>query len=175
MRPPTLALEHSSPPSSSPDSDRGRRRDELASFSRQLGVIPEMLSSLDTVTTAGQGHFMSKIVSFIQGQAGRAGSGLSVGNRRMFAELLGHQTRESERRLPDVRTFSDRTHGLVSLLGRHYLTSEATGRRMVVSRSERRPSCLMSVRGHRIRTGASHARRMRDHKAGPVRTLFQAG
>ena len=76
-----------------------------------------MISALDTQTTAGQRHSMSKVVSFIEGQAGRIRGGLSAGNQRMFADLLGHLTRESERLLPDVRTFSDRAHGLVSLLG----------------------------------------------------------
>jgi hypothetical protein len=86
------------------------------SLSRLLGVVPGMLSSLDTLTAAGQHHVMSKIVTFLQDQATHATHRVSHGNQRAFAELLGHLTCESERLLPDVRAFSRRAEGVVALL-----------------------------------------------------------
>lgn len=89
---------------------------EGSPFSRQLTVIPGMLSTLDTLSAAGQHHVMGKVVSFLKDQVGRAGRGLSIRNQRSFEELLGHLTRESERLSPDIRTFSRHAEALMSLL-----------------------------------------------------------
>lgn len=75
-----------------------------------------MLPTLNTLTAAGQHNVMSKIVAFTRGQVDRPRPGLSAHNRRMFAELLGHLTHESERLSPDILAFSDWAESLLTLL-----------------------------------------------------------
>jgi hypothetical protein len=88
-----------------------------SSLSRQLGIVREMLPTLDTVSAAGQKHIMGKVVAFIQAQAARACRDLSRRNQEMFAELLELLTHESRRLLPDVRIFSHRAESLLAFLG----------------------------------------------------------
>ena len=75
-----------------------------------------MLPTLDTLTAAGQHNVMTKIVTFTREHVDRAHHGLSARNRRMYAELLGHLTHESERLSPDILAFSDWCESLLALL-----------------------------------------------------------
>jgi hypothetical protein len=96
---------------------RSWRDGSSASLSRQLGVVREMLPTLDTVSAAGQHHIMSKVVAFIEQQAAGVGRSLSRRNQEMFAELLEHLTHESQRLLPDVQVFTNRAESLLVFLG----------------------------------------------------------
>ena len=82
----------------------------------ELAVVREMLSTLDTLTTAGQQHTMAKLVGFIQDRSTRVLPAISSRNRDALAELMGHLQRECHRVLPDVRSFSDRADRVVALL-----------------------------------------------------------
>ena len=116
---PTFPSDQRRPPIAPIDSaaaERSARGDDSSSFSRQLAVIAGMLSTLDTLTNAGQRHMMNKVVSFLKEQTGRVGRRLSLRNQRAFADLLDHLTRDSERLLPDVCPFSHHADGLVALL-----------------------------------------------------------
>lgn len=93
-----------------------RASEERGSFLLQLTVLPEMLATLETATTAGQLHIMGKILGFIEDHVSRACEGLSARNQRTFSELLGHLRRESQRLLPDVRSFVRRAESLMSLV-----------------------------------------------------------
>jgi hypothetical protein len=84
--------------------------------SGQLGVIREMLSTLENQTTAGQHHVMDKVVDFLQVQVWRAARAAGPGSRPALVELLGHLRRETDRLLPSVETFTDRAEHLVTLL-----------------------------------------------------------
>ena len=89
---------------------------EGSSFARQVAVIPGMLSSLDSLSTAGQCYIMAKVVAFIQQQAGRVARGLNLQNQRVFAELVAQLQRESDRVMPDARAFARRAESLLALL-----------------------------------------------------------
>jgi hypothetical protein len=82
----------------------------------ELGVVREMLSTLDTLTTAGQQHTMAKLVGYIQDRSTRVLPVIDSRNRDTLAELLAHLHRECHRALPDVRSFSDRADRVVALL-----------------------------------------------------------
>jgi hypothetical protein len=116
---PTVASQHHFPaiPPIEVGPSRGVPCENSSSFLRQLTVLPEILSTLDTLTTAGQHYVMSKVLAFILDQAGRACRGLSASNQRMFVELIEHLTYESERLSPDTRRFSHRAESMVALLG----------------------------------------------------------
>jgi hypothetical protein len=75
-----------------------------------------MLTSLDTLTIAGQQNVMIKVVAFIRGRAGDALGRVGRHNQRTAADLLQHLAVESERPLPDVRSFGPRAESLVALL-----------------------------------------------------------
>jgi hypothetical protein len=92
------------------------RGNDSPSLSWQPSVIRGMLSTLDTLTAAGQHHVMSKIIRYLGHEATHARRSLSHGNQHAFAELLGHLTEESERLWPDIRAFSRRVEGLMALL-----------------------------------------------------------
>jgi hypothetical protein len=95
--------------------DAATSRDAF-SFARQRDVIPGMLASLDSLSTAGQRYVMAKVVSFIHQHAGRAADCPSLQNQGMFAELVARLTRESDRLMPDARAFACAAESLVALL-----------------------------------------------------------
>lgn len=82
----------------------------------ELAVVREVLSTLDTLTTAGQQHTMAKLVGVIQDRSSRVLPGISSRNRDKLAELMAHLRRECNRALPDVRRFSDGADRVVALL-----------------------------------------------------------
>ena len=86
------------------------------SLRRELSTIREMLTSLETLTTAGQQHVMFKVIAFIRGRAGEALGRVGRKNQRTAVDLLEHLAIESERPLPDVRSFGPRAESLVALL-----------------------------------------------------------
>ena len=55
---------------------------------RQLSTIREMLTSVDTLTIAGQQHVMVKVVGFIRGRAGEALRRVGRNNQQTAADLL---------------------------------------------------------------------------------------
>ena len=86
------------------------------SLLRQLSTIQEMLASLDTLTIAGQQHVMAKVVGFIRARTGEALGRVGRNNQRTAVDLLQHLATESERRLPDVRSFGPPAESLLALL-----------------------------------------------------------
>ena len=95
---------------------RAESDDEQAVLSRQLSVIPEMLATLDTLTTAGQHHTIGKVVMFIQDQVRHAIPRLGRRNRATLAELMERLERESERQLPDLASVSRHATSLMTLI-----------------------------------------------------------
>jgi hypothetical protein len=75
-----------------------------------------MLTSLDTLTIAGQQHVMVKVIAFIRRSAGEALGRVGQKNQRTATNLLEHLALESVRPLPDVRLFGPRAESLVALL-----------------------------------------------------------
>jgi len=82
----------------------------------RVATIREMLSTLDTVTHAGQQHLMNRVVDFVQAQVQQACRRASSGNRRMLLEQLDLIKREAGRRLPSVPAFRPRAENLLRLL-----------------------------------------------------------
>ncbi|HXT97645.1 MAG TPA: hypothetical protein VN853_15190 [Polyangia bacterium] len=83
--------------------------------SSRLAVAREMISTLETLTNAGQRHFMAKVVVFIEGQVAAAGE-VSEDDRDAALQSLEQLRRESARPLPDVVTFRNRADDLIGLL-----------------------------------------------------------
>lgn len=81
----------------------------------RLAVAREMISTLETLTNAGQRHFMAKVVIFIEGQVAAAGP-VSEDARDAALQSLEQLRRESARPLPDVVTFRNRADDLIGLL-----------------------------------------------------------
>lgn len=96
--------------------DRGGWRRDRSLFSMQRAVVEEMLSTLDTLTAAGQRYIMGKIVAFIRDHISSECGGASWRNQRMLAELLDQLAREGESLWPNPGSFSDRAQNLVALL-----------------------------------------------------------
>jgi hypothetical protein len=92
------------------------RNDEQAVRSRQLSVIPEMLATLDTLTTAGQHHTIGKVVAFIQEQVRHAIPRVSRRNQATLSELMEHLKQESERLFPDPASVSRHATILMTLI-----------------------------------------------------------
>lgn len=92
------------------------RRREDPTLCRQLGIIGEMLTTMDTLTTAGQRHNMDRIVAFIREKADHASLPLGRRNRAVLAELLDRLTQEAHRRSPSVAGFTRTAESLLSLL-----------------------------------------------------------
>ena len=86
------------------------------SLRRQLSTIREMLATLETLTIAGQQNLMMKVVAFIRARGGEALGRVGKNNQRTAAALLEYLAIESERPLPDARTFGPRAESLVALL-----------------------------------------------------------
>lgn len=89
---------------------------EPMTFARQAATIREMLSTLETLTSAGQRHTMSKIASFVGRHARDGRHDLTPRNGDALADLSGWLRREAERAAPDVASFSRRTEDVLALL-----------------------------------------------------------
>jgi hypothetical protein len=84
--------------------------------SREITVVQEMLSTVDTLTAAGQRHTMGKVVGFISGAIEGLGPSVGMRNRSTLTDMLSQLARESERRSPDTRRFCGSADGLLELL-----------------------------------------------------------
>ena len=82
----------------------------------QLPVIREMLSMLETSSTAGQHYVMSTVIGFIEDRSSGLLRSMSPRNRRALMDLLTHLKRECERISPEIPIFVLRAEGLLSLL-----------------------------------------------------------
>jgi hypothetical protein len=85
-------------------------------LSPHFAVIREMLATLETLTTAGQHHVMSKIVGFAREQVRRAAPYASRKNREALDRLIAEIAHESERPLPDSGSFVRGSESALSLL-----------------------------------------------------------
>ena len=85
------------------------------SFQAEVSVVREMVSTLETLTIAGQRHTMSKLVAFIRDRLA-AGLPDAPRSRSVFADQLATLNRESERPLPNVDTFHVRVDSLLALV-----------------------------------------------------------
>ena len=90
--------------------------DEQAVLSRQLSVIPEMLATLGTLTTAGQHHTIGKVVMFIEDQVRHALCRVGRRNQVALAELMERLKQESERLHPDAASVSRHATALMTLI-----------------------------------------------------------
>jgi hypothetical protein len=91
-------------------------RQNRAALFRHLGVIGEMLTTMDTLTAPGQHHTMRKLVAVIEEQIGQLCRDQEGPHQHLLRELLEHLTRESQRSWPDVRSFSHRAKDLLDVL-----------------------------------------------------------
>ena len=83
---------------------------------RESALIREMLSTLETLTVAGQRHTMGKIAGFLSETVERPGPTVSLRARSAARELLSRLAHESERLSPDVGSFCWAAEGLLRLL-----------------------------------------------------------
>jgi hypothetical protein len=83
---------------------------------RESGLIREMLSTLETLTVAGQRHTMGKIAGFLTETIERPGPAVSLRTRSAAGELLTRMAHESERLSPDVGSFCWAAESLLVLL-----------------------------------------------------------
>jgi hypothetical protein len=102
------------PDSRARDTESGARGVPVSS--RELTIVQEMLSTVNTLTAAGQRHTMGKVVGFISGAIEGLGPAVSVRNRLTLTDLLSQLARESERRSPDPQLFCWSADGLLELL-----------------------------------------------------------
>ena len=83
---------------------------------RESSLIREMLSTLETLTVAGQRHTMGKIAKFLAETIERPGPAVSLRTRSAARELLSRLDHESGRLSPDVGSFCWAAESLLSLL-----------------------------------------------------------
>lgn len=82
----------------------------------QLTTVRGMLSTLETLTTAGQQYLTGKVIAFVEDQAPTLLSGMNGRSRRTFFELLTDLRHEHDRLAPDVAAVVGRAEGLIALL-----------------------------------------------------------
>jgi hypothetical protein len=92
------------------------RRGKRAELRLQLPIVREMLAAMEAQTVAGHRYTMEKVVGCLRQKVVFAGLNASPRNKRAVSQLIDQLAREANRRLPDVRSFSDRTETLVALL-----------------------------------------------------------
>jgi hypothetical protein len=83
---------------------------------RESALIREMLSTLETLTVAGQRHSMGKIAGFLSETVERPGPTVSLRTRSAARALLSRLAHESERLSPDVAGFCWAAESLLRLL-----------------------------------------------------------
>ena len=79
----------------------------------ELEVVLEMLSTLDTLTAAGQRHLMSRLIEIMHSHAPNPGTRHGPDT---LTGPLGLLARESEKRWPDVRAFAGAASTFVMML-----------------------------------------------------------
>lgn len=89
---------------------------DLPSLSMHVGVVREMLSTLETLTASGQGYLMAKLGAFIKNQLGKPRPGVGRRDQDILTELLTTLAHESEQQWPDARLFRDCVERLMTRL-----------------------------------------------------------
>ena len=89
---------------------------EPLSLPARLGVVRELMDSLDVVTRSGQDHVMHKLVRILRGEMLR--EGLSFSNLQLGAAMnaLSELEHEAGRVTPMADVFNDNARVLVGLL-----------------------------------------------------------
>ena len=82
----------------------------------QLTTVRGMLSTLETLTPAGQQYLTAKVISFVEDRAPALLREMSGRGRRSFLELLTDLRQEHERLAPDVAAVVRRGEDLIALL-----------------------------------------------------------
>jgi hypothetical protein len=82
----------------------------------RLGIVREMLSTIECTTLAGQRYLMGKIVTFFDQLAATGYAGVGGRPRVMLAHLLGQLRQEGARPLPDAPRFIESAKDLLTLL-----------------------------------------------------------
>jgi len=83
---------------------------------RESALIREMLSSLQSLTVAGQRHTMGKIAGFLSETVEHPGPAVSLHARAASRQLLSRLAHESERLSPDIESFCWAAENLLGLL-----------------------------------------------------------
>jgi hypothetical protein len=83
---------------------------------REIAVVQEMLTTLDTLTVAGQRHTMEKVVRFISDAIEGLSPTVGLRNRCTLADMLAQLAHESERVSPGVQLFRWSADSLLELL-----------------------------------------------------------
>ncbi len=87
-----------------------------ASSLDRLGIIREMLSTIEYATLAGQRYLMGKIASFFDELAANGYAGVGGRPRFMLAHLLDQLRQEGARPLPDAPRFIQYAKDVLTLL-----------------------------------------------------------
>lgn len=82
----------------------------------RLGIVREMLSTIECATLAGQRYLMGKIVAFFDELAADRHAGVGGRPRFMLAHLLGQLRQEGARSLPDTVRFIQYAKDLLTFL-----------------------------------------------------------
>lgn len=82
----------------------------------RLGIVREMLSTIDCATLAGQRYLMGKIVAFFDELAAHGYAGVGGRPRFMLAHLLDEMRQEGARQLPYATRFIQHARDVLTLL-----------------------------------------------------------
>ena len=82
----------------------------------ELTTVRGMLSTLDTLTIAGQQYLTGKVISFVEDRAPGLLREMNGRSRRTFLELLTDLRSENDRLAPDVAAVVRRGEDLIALL-----------------------------------------------------------
>ena len=82
----------------------------------QLTTVRGMLSTLDSLTPAGQQYLTGKVISFVEDRAPALLREMSGWSRRTFLELLTDLRHEHDRLAPDVAAVVRRGEDLIAFL-----------------------------------------------------------
>ena len=89
---------------------------ERMSLPDRLGVIRELMDSLDVVTRSGQDHVMQKLVRILRGEMLREGLALSSPQLGAAMNALTELEHEAGRVTPTPSVFNDSARVVVGLL-----------------------------------------------------------
>ena len=81
-----------------------------------LDVVSDLLEDLETVTIAGLGFTMDKVVGLLRRELDAAEAALAEPQRRVMERVLDDLGRESSRGLPDASRFVARAQVITSTL-----------------------------------------------------------
>ena len=82
----------------------------------RLAIVREMLSTMESVTFAGQRHIMAKIVAFFEDLIANECASGSGRARFLLAHLVHQLSCESRRPFPDAHAFQNHATDLLSMV-----------------------------------------------------------